>query len=581
MIEKPKHNRRIPLAYVAMMTSAAALVLIIGAVALFSPSAKVAKRQVAPQATEGETRRSRQITADAQRDIAADSRGNSGAENEAAGDPGSTEAGDKDVNVAARTTPIADDGKTQWASPTDGAAISLEYLPPGAEVILAVRLSELLEAPEGDKLRAALGPWGETQLALLEQATGVAPREVEQVVVGVRAERDEQLAMFGLVQLRAPLSVAEVKQRFADWRLEAHQDVPYHSSDGQAVYLPQNAPDSARDSAPEIVVFGSVETVREVIEAQGASPGLGREMEALWANSDTLRHVNLLVATNFVQRDGRALLGGRAAPLKEWMQSLFGDQTQAALLSTHLGEEFFLELRAAGSLDVRPVAFGEKLADRLHAMPQRAEAYVVSLNPQPYGRLVLYRLPQMVKLIDRFTRLSIDRRQVVMRCFLPSEAAHNLLFALELALVEHDSMHLVTAATAPATPKSETVADRLKRKITVAFDQDTLESAVQMMAEASGVEIEIAGGDLQLDGITKNQSFGMDVRDKPAGEVLLTIMRLANPDKTAKNATEPAQKLVYVIRPGGAGGEERIVVTTRAQAKVRQERLPAVFRLPE
>ena len=102
-----------------------------------------------------------------------------------------------------------------------------------------------------------------------------------------------------------------------------------------------------------------------------------------------------------------------------------------------------------------------------------------------------------------------------------------------------------------------------------------------MVAEAADGEIVIAGRDLQLDGITKNQSFGMDVRDKPAAEVLLTIMRLANPDKTAQGAADPAQKLVYVIRSGGAGGEEKIVVTTRAQAKVRQERLPAVFRLPE
>ena len=39
----------------------------------------------------------------------------------------------------------------------------------------------------------------------------------------------------------------------------------------------------------------------------------------------------------------------------------------------------------------------------------------------------------------------------------------------------------------------------------IAFDQDTLESAVQLVAEAIGVKIEIAGGDLQLDGITKNQ----------------------------------------------------------------------------
>ena len=72
--------------------------------------------------------------------------------------------------------------------------------------------------------------------------------------------------------------------------------------------------------------------------------------------------------------------------------------------------------------------------------------------------------------------------------------------------------------------------------------------------ELLGQSIEILGGDLQLDGITKNQSFALDERDKPAEAVLRTIL--------AKS--DSAGRLVYVIRK--RDGVESIEITTKAAA---------------
>ena len=69
-----------------------------------------------------------------------------------------------------------------------------------------------------------------------------------------------------------------------------------------------------------------------------------------------------------------------------------------------------------------------------------------------------------------------------------------------------------------------------------------------------------------MEGITKNQSFSLDERERPAGEVLRRVLALANPDG----------KLVYVIR-SGEGKPQTIAVTTRAAAAKRGERLPAEF----
>ena len=77
--------------------------------------------------------------------------------------------------------------------------------------------------------------------------------------------------------------------------------------------------------------------------------------------------------------------------------------------------------------------------------------------------------------------------------------------------------------------------------------------------------IVIRGADLQLDGITKNQSFGLDERDKPADAILRTILARSNPDG----------KLVYVVR--SKDGVESIEITTRAAAANRGDTLPPGF----
>ncbi len=145
--------------------------------------------------------------------------------------------------------------------------------------------------------------------------------------------------------------------------------------------------------------------------------------------------------------------------------------------------------------------------------------------------------------------------------------------AAELMLNEPRS--IVEASEAAADVLS--IEERLAQVTSLSFGKDTLERALELLAEDLGVPIEIAGRDLQLEGITKNQSFGIDERDKSAREILLTVLQLANPDRTATGPADEKQKLVYVVREGASGERGVIVVTTRAAAKGRGEPLPVVF----
>ena len=112
-------------------------------------------------------------------------------------------------------------------------------------------------------------------------------------------------------------------------------------------------------------------------------------------------------------------------------------------------------------------------------------------------------------------------------------------------------------------------AEGLQKRITISFPRNTLEVALKLLSGEIGLPIEIRGNDLQLEGLTKNQSFGLDERDQPAEKVLRAILKRANPDG----------KLVYVIQKDADLGE-RLVVTTRAAAARRGDTLPAALGQP-
>jgi hypothetical protein len=199
-------------------------------------------------------------------------------------------------------------------------------------------------------------------------------------------------------------------------------------------------------------------------------------------------------------------------------------------------------------------------------LPKRVSEYIRTLDLSDYSRDVLFDFPLMVEQLGRYTVVGTQGRQVVLRAYLPSVAAHNLAIGSRLALAERlrsaaaGSARSVTKGAAP-----EPLAKRLDRKISLVFDRATLEKALQMVGEEIGTEVLIRGADLQLEGITKNQSFGLDEKQQSAREILRKVMIRANPDG----------KLIYVIGPSSGGGGETLIITTRAAARQRGEAVPA------
>lgn len=440
---------------------------------------------------------------------------------------------------------VDDDGQTMWMSPTDGAPIDLAGLPPGCEMFVAVRPAELLATDDGAKWLAALGPRGELAKQYVEQTCGLRLDDIERLLVGVRP---------------APQSAIETALVVTPTSGVTPRGRGYQVSGEHDYY-----------------VFASPDVLDEVRELEGLAPPLRREVESLVAATDADRHVTFIATPMFLFDDGRAMWQGSLGGLKELLFAMLPDSTRCAALSMHAGDDFFAEVRLSATIDQRPQAFGERFADKVATWPASVERTIASVPASQYSAAVVARLPAMLRVLNRYERVGVDGDQALLRVYLPPEAGHNLLMAGELLLSERTAGGGSVAAASQAATKPKSIDEALAQKTSLSFARDTLETAVNLLSDDIGVDIVLMGGDLQLDGITKNQSFTLNEQNKPAGDILVAILRLANPDKTAIGPADPKQKLVYVIGKHPQTGQPAILVTTRAQVAKRGDNLPAVF----
>ncbi len=469
---------------------------------------------------------------------------------------------------------VDDDGRTLWASPTAGEPIRLEYLPPGCDLVLHLRPAAWLANPSSRASLAALGPQGASLVGELESATGYSLEEVDELLVGVRGSSGKPLEVALVASPQTPLTTTgeriDPPAPFRTAREAQYEGSAYRVGAPWCFFAPPV------EQGKRFVV-ATRPVMQEVLEAGGAAPPLRRELEAVAAASDRDRHITLLLAPSFLFTDGRALFSGVTEALRDPVFEFQPDAIRAASLSAHWGESFYLEMKVASSAEVTPTRMAALLDSRISKWPSELQLAVLDLNPAPHGRRVVAQLPAMTRLLAEYTRFGAENGLAVLNCYLPLPAGENLLAASELMLAQLSAgAGGVAPTTVTTASRAATIAEKLRQKASVSFARDTLEMAVAYLSEEIEAPILILGGDLQLEGITKNQSFGLDATDQPAGRVLLEILQKANPDKTATGPADPRQKLVYVVKPGD-DGQQAIYVTTRAAAAKRGDKLPEVF----
>ncbi len=449
--------------------------------------------------------------------------------------------------------PTDKDEIPQWDSPTTGKPISLKFVPSGTQAILHLRPAELVAHDEGEKVLAALGPWGEWAIQQIELSSGMKLAEIETLLIALHRDDDAWQCTLRMT-LVTPWSQQVLKQRTTEL-----------SSKNHVLFSPKSGKGRVLVSCPSAIV-------EELIE-QGDEPAiLTRDLERLLPLTDVDRTATLLMPAKFLETTGSELFLNGGESLRNAFHAIIPDNASAVAISLDWHKDFFCELQANIVQNAPPQRFEAQVKQQLQEAEQQIAALLAAEPASAHAKVIAERFPAMLKTLSQHTRTSHENGIAIARCYLPLQAGHNLLLAAELTVNRSRlSGPLVPETTVANMP----ITQQLDQLTTLSFPKETLENALQTLAADLKIPIQIAGRDLQLEGITKNQTLKLDLHDRPSGEILVELLRLANPDRTATGPADPRQKLVYVIRSSG------IIVTTRSAAVGRGEELPAVFRVPK
>ncbi|TWU56744.1 Serine/threonine-protein kinase PknH [Rubripirellula tenax] len=507
-------------------------------------------------------------------------------ENADAASPAANSTAD-DANYA-----LVDDDRLLFAPPyaPSSANAPLELLPPGPAAVVSVRMQSLLDSPAGQSILDALSPELTGLVDSAAAGAGVPLSWIRRCTVGLYRGKDGRPDVSLAIELDEARSLDELVQR---WRVDASQ-----TRDGATVFAGETAdgpaffirPDEIENQSVTRYAVGSLPRITEVASIDGETIPLARVMGTLWNGTSVDADVVALLTPNFLFADGRTLLTETAPELVTRMRSVLIPNVSGVLVTIDLPSSesdsmVFGEFRLTPSGGISEAKLMRDLRDAINGWPAWADQFVIEAVPDPSWRLLASRLPTMMRFVsDRF-RYGISDNMIVANTYLPAPAISQVSLATLLAANTPLGNAAALLGNAPAAPLS--IDEMLNRKMSVSFDQESLEFAIDVIVGEFTRElpdgstlppVKIVGGDLQKMGITQNQQIrGFAKTDIPLRTVLTDLVVGANPDKTAVGPADPKQALIWVVADDADNpGSKVILVTTREAAKNKYE-LPTEF----
>lgn len=457
-------------------------------------------------------------------------------------------------------------GDPLWARPYPATPWKLDYVPSGAQMIVALRPRALLASADGEKLAALPGPSGEWLTKAIPALTGFEAAEIEHLTLAFIEEPNGALPVVALVRLSKPLDADAFEQLHT-----APSNPPptgYASrACGDRMLLRPNVINAPLICLPAT----SPDLLEEIAASRGATPNLRPQFESLLPYTSESADVAVLAAPSFLYETLPQHCDAAAKPIWSVLETWLGRDSRGVLASVSLEKQVFAEVRLIGGDLAKPRQMAADWESHLASAPQAMRDYLQTRALIEYSRPVLLQFGQMLQVLAAYTRLGEEHGQLVVRCVLPEGAAHNLYLASYLAAREPPLGHQATVAAPPSNPGKTPLAELLKRPTSLSFPNNSLETSLQLLADDLGFKVRIEGNDLKIDGITRNQAIrDLNEQNRPAEEILRTILKKAN----------PAGKLVYLPKRDPTTGEEVLVITTRAAAALRGETLPPEFSQP-
>lgn len=480
------------------------------------------------------------------------------------------------------------DEKALWAPPwpADFVAPPLELVIPGAQAIISIRPKSLLrDGAEADWL-AWLGQDLEPALRQLSQRTGVEPKSIDRLVIGLVAGADGEPNASIAVWLSQPTELKNLRQK---WGVSASK-----TSTGETIFA-GDEPDSdayfiagdAITDATTVSSFavGSLDTIHLIAEAGGGAIPLSRPLQTAWDQTSESADLVAMVVPNFLFADGRKILRRFAPRSIEPLKNLLIPNVTAAVLTIDTRQNWFGEVKLLPGGGTTAAALARAIQDRTAELPAMAESLLVDSDISPSWRAMAIRLPQYLRAVNDQSRYGVSATLATANFYLPAAAAPQVTLASLLAMSTAPQDVAVVAST--TTPATLTIEQMLDTNLSISFEQESLEFAVVMIGDefSTGLpegtprpKITIIGGDLEKSGITQNQQVrDFKMSDVPLRHALTRLVAGANPDKTVTKMTEEKQSLVWVVDPASNDQNPSLLITTRPQAAAKGYPLPKEF----
>lgn len=509
-----------------------------------------------------------------------------------------TTQGTKPIDpIAEYFSVVTDDGKVLWAPPHAGSPYSLELLPAGLEGIVFV--SGKVWHMQGEF--ANLGKWWLASQPALAKGFETYPMlsdvRIESVAIALYPSKQSGVpqALFRL-NLKATTSIDSIANALPNFSMQLFdskggrkQGLWSNEANSDAVAVAMEELQTDRSAMIKRITIGPQELVATLSELNGGPAPLRRQLETLLLSTDSQADISLLFAPSFLVGDARELLA--AIPSGQALMKASIDETmQAVLLTTTLEPRWYTELRMIGSETRDAGKFALSLKQKLEKLPDEIESGMLSTTAHPYWRALSMRYPQMLRSLNKYGRFGIEDGQVVANLYLPSDAVSNLAVTSWMAMkfpVGTSNASVTTTSKPAVKPQSKTIDEILDSKISVAFEQESLESALQLIAGEvtdsvlSGAPISMAinGTAFQKGGITRNQQIRAFKQTAiPLRAILTDLVRRANPVTTVQSPTESDQKVVWVVLDDVESAvKKKIELTTRLWTEENQAALPSEF----
>ncbi|TWT81779.1 Serine/threonine-protein kinase pkn5 [Planctomycetes bacterium CA13] len=487
---------------------------------------------------------------------------------------------------------LVDDDRLLWAPPyRPGDAAPLSMLPPGPGILITVDLASLDSNSSSRELLDAFSPDLTNLLGKAAARAKVQVDEIERLTVALHKSTAAKLPVGWpevslAITLRQPKSLGSLIEAWDVSESRTPEGKTIYAGDAidaDAFYVPA-------DVGTDITRFtlGTVARVREVAEMDGADIPLPRNMQSLWNATSQESLLAMLVTPNFLFSDAQGMLQDGAPRWLPSLKELLIPNVAAAMFTTSFDQgNLYAEVRLAPSGGISESSLKQSLEQSIENTPEWAEGFILDAVPDPSWRLLANRLPSMMRFAAAQTRYGIADQSAVCNVYLPDRAASQIGLASLFAMHTTETMQ---GSVAESPAKAVSLEELLSQKMSVSFDQESLEFGVNIIVDQfveslpASVEmppVRIVGSDLQKMGITQNQQIrDFSKIDLSFRRVLTDLLLGANPDKTATGSHDPKQSLIWVVVDDAENiGNKEILITTRQAAAGKYE-LPAEFVTP-